>query len=452
MGKVGFITLIAATAMAAGRVQLNIHAFTLDNGLKVLVVEDHSVPLVSTQVWVRAGSRNERQGITGISHLLEHMMFKGTQKRKSEEYSLVIQSLGGTDNAFTAEDKTAYYSVLPSSKAEVAFDLESDRFQNAVFREFESEKNVVMEERRWRTENDPWGLLFEHLEAIAFIAHPYHNPIIGWMSDLENITLEDVKNYYRTYYVPNNLVLVVSGDITPERARELAEKYFGPIPRGPAPPPVRTQEPPQRGERRVTVEKEGFLNAVAIAWHIPPFSHPDYPALEILATILGNGKSSRLYRKLVQEQGIATAVGAFSDARVDPSLFYIYGALSQGKTLEELETGILQEVERLQKEPVNSEELQKAYNKAASAFVFRQQSVAGKGFMVGNFEILESWEVVNTYLDRLKAVTAEDVMRVAQTYLTPDNRTVAHLVAVPPANPEEYFKKMQEGAKKEFRR
>ena len=452
MRAVGLVGLMAATAMAAGRVQLNIHAFSLDNGLKVLVVEDHSVPLVSTQVWVRAGSRNEHQGITGISHLLEHMMFKGTKRRKSEEYSLTIQSLGGTDNAFTAEDKTAYYSVLPSSKVEVAFDLESDRFQNAVFREFESEKNVVMEERRWRTENDPWGLLFEQLEATAFIAHPYHNPVIGWMSDLEGITLEDVERYYRTYYAPNNLVLVVSGDITPEKARELAEKYFGPIPRGPEPPPVRTREPEQLGERRVTVKKEGFLNAIAIAWHIPEFSHPDYPALEILATILGSGKSSRLYRTLVQEQGLATMAGAFADSRVDPSLLYVYAALSQGKTLQELEQGILQEVERLQTEPVSQEELQKAYNKAASAFVFRQQSVAGKGFMVGNFEILESWEVVNTYLDRLKAVTAEDVQRVARTYLTADNRTVAQLVAVPPANPEEYFKKLQEGAKKEFKR
>ncbi len=433
--------------------KIPIKSKVLDNGLTVLVVETHDAPLVSVQVWYKVGSRNEHEGITGISHMLEHMMFKGTEKIGPEEYSEIIQRYGGTSNAFTAEDVTAYWSVLPSSKVEVALELEADRMQNAVFREFESEKNVVMEERRWRTDNSPWSALYEQVRAAAFVSHPYHNPVIGWMDDLKSITLDDVRKHYETYYTPNNAILVISGDIDADRAFNLAEKYFGDIPKGPTPPPVRSVEPPQRGERKVKVRKEGFTYYFDAAYHIPKFTDPDMPAIEVLANILGRGKSSRFYRVLVQEKGLANNVWVWANDGLDPSLFFISATLQRGKTPEEFEEVLDSLIKDVQTNGVTDEELERAKEMLSANFVYSLQSTQGRGMAVGEYTILGGKaNTINEYIPRLMKVTRDDVMRVAQKYLIEDNRTIGIFEPIPPKDIQAYLKKMKEGSKKEFRR
>ncbi len=426
---------------------------TLENGLQVVVVEDHANPLVSVQIWYRVGSRNEHEGITGISHILEHMMFKGTEKYGPEEYSKIIQRMGGTDNAFTAEDMTAYFSEVPSSQLEKVFELEADRMANVVFREFEEEKNVVIEERRWRTENSPWGMFFEEMAAVAIQAHPYRNPVIGWRSDLEKITLEDVRHYYETYYSPQNAILIVAGDVQPEQVFALAEKYFGSIPNHDQPPEVRTQEPKQMGERRFTLRKEGFTTIWGVAYHSPRYTDPDFPALQILNAILTAGKSSRLYRRLVSETGLASGVSGWVERSIDPYLWYIVVSVQPGKSIDSVEQIVLEEIEKIQSSnPPTEEELQRAINNAVAAFVYQQQSVIGKAMMVGTFAILDRPEAVNEFIPRLQQVTVEDLVRVAQKYLTEENRTVGRLLPIPPKDMAAFIQQMQEAQQKEFRR
>ena len=432
--------------------RLNIKTEKLKNGLTVVVVEDTSNPLVSVQVWYKVGSRNEITGLTGISHMLEHMMFKGTEKLKPEEYSEIIQRNGGTENAFTSEDKTVYWSELPSDRLELALELESDRMANAVFREFDSERKVVMEERKWRTENSPWGSLYEALRAAAYIAHPYHNPVIGWMSDIESYTLEDLERHYHTYYVPNNAVLVISGDVEAGKAFKLARKYFGKIKEGKTPPPVRTVEPEQKGERRVIVEKEGYTSMLAMAFHIPSFTDPDFPALYILSYILGAGKGCLLNRVLVEEKELATSAYCFVMQSIDPGLFYIFAVPQRGIDTDSLEEAIYSLLDTLKENGPGAFDLERALNVALSDEISGLQSTIGKGYGAGQFALVGDPEMVNEWPEKLASVRAEDVKDVAQKYLREQNRTVAVLKPIPPANPEEYMKKMEEGSKKKFRR
>lgn len=442
-------------AMLAQQVRLDfpVETFTLPNGMKVVVVEDHSAPLVSVQVWVHAGSRNEVPGITGISHVLEHMMFKGTEKMASEEYSLTIQRWGGTDNAFTFEDGTAYFSVLHKKYLPKILEIEFDRFSNPVFREFESEIEVVREERRWRTENSPDGTLYELVRATAYLAHPYHHPVVGWMSDLKAMTREDVERYFRTYYVPNNMTLVVAGDVTVDEVRKLVEKTFGTMPRRPEPPAVRTREPEQEGRRYVALKREGFSRAWVGAFHIPEGGHPDLPALEILADILAGGKSSRLYRRLVKEENLAINVSAFAEQNKDPGLFLVWVVLKPDADPSRVESIVFEELGRLQEEPPAEAELEKARNRVTATFVRRQQSVVSKGILVGMFDILVGRpEAALDWPQKLYAVTGDDVMRVARTYFSPDRITVGELIPVPPKDMRAYMEKMKEAASKQFRR
>lgn len=427
---------------------------TLENGLEVVVSEDHSNPLVSVQVWYRVGARNEHEGITGISHLLEHMMFKGTEKYGPEEYSQIIQRMGGTDNAFTAEDMTAYFSEVPSSQLEKVLELEADRMQNVVFREFEEEKKVVMEERRWRTENSPWGLFFEEMGATALVAHPYRNPVIGWMSDINNITLNDIKDYYETYYSPKNAILIIAGDVNPENAFKLAEKYFGHIKNKQNKiPEVRTREPEQRGERRFVIKLEGFTTIWGVAYHSPEFTHPDYPALVILNQILTSGRSSRLYRKLVAESGLATNVWGWVERSVDPYLFNIVVSVQPGKSVDSVEKVVFEEIEKLKTEnPPTDQEMEKSINNAIAGFIYQQQSEIGKGVMLGSFAILDKPDAINEFVPRLQKVTKDDVVRVAKIYLSEDKRTVGILKPIPPKDIQAYMEKVKEAQSKEFRR
>lgn len=430
----------------------NIKEHILQNGMKILILEDHSSPIVSLGIWFKVGSRNEVTGKTGISHLLEHMMFKGTEKIGSEEFSKIIQRMGGEDNAFTSNDMTAYYEVIPKTGFEKVLELESDRLQNLVFREFESEKKVVMEERRWRTENIPEGIFWEELYALAYRVHPYKNPVIGWMSDLESITLEDVIEHYKTYYSPNNAVMVVVGDIKENEALNLIKKYFEKIPPAEKIPEVKTKEPPQLGERRGVVKKEGFSKKIGIAYHIPQAGHPDEIPLSILAYILGGDKSSRLYKRLVREKEFVTNIFASADVKVDPGLFLIVADLKLFTPFDEVEKEILEEIERIKKEGVAEKELLKGKNQTKASFVYLQQSTMYQNFVIGSFEIERGWRRLLTWLDEIDKVKSDDVKRVANEYFEETNRTVLYLEPVFPENKGEYFEKMMEGMKKEFRR
>jgi zinc protease len=431
--------LVVSWAIAYGQgwaeegFHLDIQEFNLDNGLEVLLLEDHSVPLVTVQVWYRVGSRNERPGITGISHFLEHMMFKGTTKYGPGMYSQLIQRYGGTQNAFTSNDMTAYYAVLPAARLELALDLEADRMANLLFdpNEIKAEREVVKEERRLR-ENAPTGPMYEELSALAYKAHPYHWPTIGWMSDIEDITREDLLAHYKTYYLPNNATLIIVGDVTAEPALAVVRRFFGPIPKGPMAPAVKPPEPPQLGEHRAEIPRPTALAALALAFHIPAFDHPDALPLEVLSQILSQGQSSRLYRQLVYQQQLAASISTNADLRIDPGLFTIVSMVQAGKTPLDVEEAIYGQLADLTEESIADSELQKAINQAQSEFVFRQDSIQQQGFTIGFFHMLQSYKVINEYLERLRRVSKQDVARVARTYLTKANRTVVTIVPMSP--------------------
>jgi zinc protease len=392
------------------------------------------VPLVTVQVWYRVGSRNERPGITGISHFLEHLMFKGTPQYGPGLYSQLIQRYGGTHNAFTSYDMTAYYAVLPTARLELALQLEADRMTHLLLapEDIKAEREVVKEERRLR-ENAPTGPMHEQLGALAYVAHPYHWPIIGWMSDIESITREDLLTYYQMYYIPNNATLIIVGDVDVAATMAAVQRHFGSIPKGPPAPPVRPPEPPQMGERRTEIPRPTALPAFAIAYHVPSFNHADAFALEVLSQILSEGQSSRLYQSLVYQQQLATSINTNTDLRVDPGLFTITGMVQEGKTPAEVETAIYQQLDQLNAESLTDRDMHKAINQAQSSFIFRQQSLQEQGFTIGFFHTLWSYTVINEYIERLRQVTKQDVARVARTYLTQRNRTVVTIVPMSPA-------------------
>jgi zinc protease len=412
---------------------LDIKEFRLDNGLQVLILEDHAVPLVTVQVWYRVGSRNERPGITGISHFLEHMMFKGTPKYGPGLYTQLIQRYGGTQNAFTSYDMTAYYSVLPSARLELALDLEADRMAHLLLdpHEIKAEREVVKEERRLR-ENAPTGPMHEVLGALAYKAHPYNWPTIGWMSDIESITREELEAHYKTYYVPNNATVIIVGDVDTDQTMVAVRRYFESLPQGSPPPPVRPPEPPQLGEHRAEIPRPTALAALAMAYHIPAFDHADALPLEVLGQILSQGQSSRLYRDLVYQRQLATSISANADLRIDPGLFIIASMVQAGKTPAEVEAAVYEQVEQVTVESIADRELEKAINQALSGFVFRQDSIQQQAFTIGSFHILQSYKVINEYIERLRGVTKQDVARVARTYLTKTNRTVVTIVPMSP--------------------
>ena len=407
----------------------------LPNGLKVLVLEEHKAPTAVVQVWYRVGSRNEELGKTGLSHLLEHLMFKGTEKVGPEEYSKIIQRNGGNENAFTGNDSTTYFASLASDRIGVVIDLEADRMQHLKFDRalFSPEHQVVMEERRLRTDNNPVSALFEMLQSTAYAAHPYQWPVIGWMDDLRQATWDDAMAYYRTYYVPNNAFVVCVGDVTAADIFAKVEAAFGAYPAGAAPPAVRAVEPPQQGERRTQLKREAQLPFVVMAYHVPSVQSPDAPALEVLAAVLSGGESARLHRRLVYERRLAREVGAGYDlTSVDPTLFALYAQPLPGKGVAALEREVLAEIGGLQRTPVPQGELTKATNGLEARFVLGQDSNFYQGMVLGQYENTGDWRRIDTYVPGIRAVTAEDVRRVAAQYLTATNRTVATLDPLPP--------------------
>ncbi len=405
---------------------------TLENGLKVLLLEDHRSPVATFQVWYRVGSRNERPGLTGLSHLLEHMMFKGTSRYGPGVFATMIEQNGGQDNAFTSQDYTAYFVNLAADRLDIVLELEADRMQNLLLdpQAFQSERQVVMEERRTRTDDDPVAAMGEELSAIAFKLHPYGLPIIGYMEDIRRLTVEDLRAWYETYYVPGNAIIVAVGDFKAPELLEKIRKVFGPIPQGPAPPPVRVVEPPQEGERRVVVKKrEARLPFVFMGYLTPTHASADSFALDLLSTILSEGRSSRLYRRLVYEQRLALdAGGDYSFLARDPDLFTFYASVMPGKGVDEVEKALLAEVERLKTEPVTDEELARARNQLEAGFVFRQDSVFRRAMTLARFQLAGDWRLIDRYLPGIRAVTKADIMRVARTYFDPDKRNTGILL------------------------
>ncbi|MCJ7785444.1 MAG: insulinase family protein [Desulfobacterales bacterium] len=429
-----FLSLLFTTISEAG-LKENVFETVLPNGLKVILLENHKAPLVTFQVWYRVGSRNEAWGKTGLSHMLEHMMFKGTERVGPEEFSRTIQENGGNDNAFTSYDYTAYFENLNVDRVQVAIDLEADRMQNLLLREqdFRTERMVVMEERRLRTEDNPQAVLIEQVMATAFQIQPYRWPIIGWMEDIARFTLEDLKTYYKTYYNPVNTFLVVVGDFKKEELLPKIEKAFGSYPKGVAPAQDRDKDAPQIGERRIFVKKEAQLPFLVMGYHVPNLREPDSYVLEMIATLLSGGKSSRLYQSLVREKRLVLSADAdHSLTSRDPSLFTLSAELLPGKEMAEVEKAFDQEVERLQKEPVGNQELQKAKNQLEASFVFAQDSLFYQAMLLARHEIAISWKTIDDYLPSIRKVSPEDIQRVAKKYLTSDNRTVGTLVPLSP--------------------
>ncbi|MGD9762651.1 MAG: M16 family metallopeptidase [Candidatus Binatia bacterium] len=416
---------------------------TLPNGLKIIMLEDRKAPVVVFQLYYRVGSRNERLGHTGLSHILEHIMFKGTEKVGPEEYSRIIQSNGGRTNAFTSRDNTTYFATLASDRVGVVIDLEADRLANLEVTEelFLPERDVIMEERRLRVDNNPVAAALEQLNATAYAAHPYEFPVIGWMSDIAQTTLADVLQYHRQYYVPNNAFIVAVGDFDSDALKQQISAAFGNIARGEDPPAVRAIEPVQQGPRRVELKRAAQLPFVAIAYHVPNLHDPDGAVFEVIAALLSGGDSARLHRELVYRQRAARGAGASYDyTSIDPGLFSVYAQPLPGKSAPAIEAALLKEVDRLQRELPGPRELDKAKNGIESAFVFAQDSLFYQAMLLGNYELTGDWRRIDDYLPAVRGVTADDVQRVARQYLTEANRTTAVLIPHPavkvPAGPE----------------
>ncbi|MFH5833239.1 M16 family metallopeptidase [Halalkalibaculum sp. DA3122] len=478
--------LLFSTGFNAGAQSLEdfeekVTEFTLDNGLTFLVVERPIAPVVSFVTYVDVGGANEPVGHTGIAHIFEHMAFKGThyigttdwekekkvlekldqtyrqwlsekysatpdsarlstlweqfQQQQEEakqyvvnnEFSQIIERNGGTGlNAGTGADQTVYFYSLPENRTELWFSLESDRFKNPVFREFYVEKEVVREERRMRTESSPVGRLVEEFLAVAYTAHPYGRPVVGWDSDITATTMEDARQFYDTYYVPNNITIALAGDVNPDEIKELAETYFGDLPEGPEPPPVYTEEPEQRGERRFEMIEQNqpiFL----MGYHTVAQDHPDFEALQLLGSVISEGRTSRLYQRMVEDEQTALQVSAFNGfpGTKFETMFMTLAVPNQGVSLDTVETTIYEEIEKIKNGDITRAELERAKTNARANLIRSLDSNTGLARAFAAAEAQKGdWRSVFTDLDDLQAVTLEDLQRVAQTYFTKDNRTV----------------------------
>ena len=423
-----------APAAEPGRAADTVVAATLDNGLRVLLLEDHRSPIVTVQMWYRVGSRNELRGATGIAHFLEHLMFRGTAKYGPGAFARLVERNGGQDNAFTSQDVTSYYVNIAADRLDLVLDLESDRMHNLQLdpKIIASEREVVIEERRTRTEDDPGGALGEEVSALAFRAHSYGQPIIGWMLDIRRITPDEIRSFYKTYYVPNNAILVAAGDFKAAEVMTKVKAAFGPIPRGAAPPPVLAVEPPQNGERRVIVQKPAQLPIVYIGYPVPHHASADAPALEVLSVILAGGRSSRLYRDLVHERQLALEAGGdYSYFSIDPSLFWFWATPLPGQTAETLEKELLGQMQRLSREPVSDVELTRAKNQIEASFVFQEDSIHRRASLLARFELIGGYAQKDKYLDLIRAVTAADLQRVARAYFQDEKKNVGILLPKP---------------------
>ena len=423
----------------------DIQEFSLKNGLKLIVQEDHRSPVVVSQVWYRAGSLDEVNGKTGVAHLLEHMMFKGTKRVPAGQFSRLIAAAGGKENAFTGNDYTCYFQQLEKSHLPLSFQLESDRMANLNItdEEFSKEIKVVMEERRWRTEDKPQSKVNEQFQSVAYHAHPYARPVVGWMDDLENMTAADAREWYNNWYAPNNATIVVVGDVKAQDVYKLATQYFGKLKPHALPERKPQVEPPQIGERRIVVKAPGKLPYLMMGFHAPtlfgleaasatktPEQEWEPYALEVLGGVLSGNDSARLNQKLVRETSIAVDVGAGYDstARGREALFELSGTPSEGKTVAELEAALTAQIELIKTGGVTQQELNRVKAAVIASDVYQRDSMFYQGMQIGQLVTMGyDWHMLKTYPDKLKAITSEQVQAVAKKYLVKDNMTIATL-------------------------
>jgi zinc protease len=412
-----------------------VHERVLDNGLKVLVQPDRRAPIVTSQVWYKVGSSYEPGGITGVSHILEHMMFKGTENLAPGEFSKIIAANGGDENAFTGTDYTAYFQTMAADRLAVSFELEAERMRRLTLPEdeFLKELEVVKEERRLRTDDNPQSLTYEQFNAVAFQASPYRNPIIGWPGDLESMQVEDLRAWYRKWYAPNNATLVVVGDVEPQAVFALAEEHFGPLQAETITPPKPRAEPEQQGERRLVVKAPAKEPYLLIGYKTPVLTNAEQDwepyALEMLASVLDGGASARFSRELVRGERIAASAGAGYNAFTRlPGLFRLSGTPADGRSIDELEAALIKQIERVQTELVDPEELARIRTQLIASKVYEKDSVFYQAMQLGQLETIGlGWQLVDEYVDKLSAVTPEQIRTVAAKYLVPDVRTVARL-------------------------
>jgi len=459
--------------------------FTLENGLHFIIIERDIAPVASFVTFADVGSVNEPANRTGIAHIFEHMVFKGTREigttdwesedkwiRKMDEayrkwlaeinrpnpdrdraemlkeeferyqaaateyvvnneFSMIVEREGGTGlNAFTSTDATGYFYSLPQNRAELWFLLESDRFRNPVFREFYAEKEVILEERRMRTDSRPIGRLIEEFLSVAYSAHPYRNPVVGWPSDIQATTIEDTKSFYERYYTPHRLTIAIAGDVDPDRMRELAEAYFSDLPPGESVLDIVTEEPPQRGERRFVIEEDSQPILLA-GYHTVDQMHPDWPALQILGSIISDGRTSRLYRRMVEEEQMALDVAAFNGfpGTKYPSMFLTLAIPNRGVELSRLEQVIEEEINKIKDGELTKGELQRAVTNARAGLIRSLNSNMGLALQLAETHAQKGdWRRVFTYLEDLERVSLDDLQRVASRYLVRKNRTVGTIV------------------------
>ena len=486
------VTPKSADAQDLAEFEKRMTEFTLDNGLKFLVLERHEAPVISFHTYADVGAVDEVKGITGLAHLFEHMAFKGTKTVGTKDYEAEARAMAKIDelflalkterrkgeqadkvrleqlqnqfkeaqeeaqeylvldeyeeafsregssgfNAGTGQDVTQYIVSLPSNKIELWMSMESDRFLNPVLREFYKEKDVVMEERRLGTESQPVGRLLEEFLAIAYKAHPYGEPIVGHMSDLETLTRSEAEAFFKKYYLPSNLTVAIVGDVNPQEVRELAEEYFNRIPSGPKPDPVETVEPPQLGQRRVIMQ-DPAQPFVLIGYHKPSINHSDNAVFDAITEIVGIGRTSRLYKSLVKEKKIAVAASGFPGMPGNkyPSLFLFYAVPARGRTNQECEEAIYAEIDKLKTEPVLPEELEKAKTRSRASLIRQLASNSGLASQLTFYEVITGdWRNLFKQLDDIDRVTAEDIQRVAKKYFTTKNQTVGIIDTTPTEN------------------
>ena len=431
--------LLLAASLPLHAASPKVSEFKLDNGLKVLVQEDHRAPVAVTQVWYKVGASYEHGGITGISHMLEHMMFKGTEKHPPGEFSRIISANGGSENAFTGQDYTAYFQTLEKSRLPVSFELEADRMRHLklIKEEFTKEQQVVLEERRMRTDDQPRAKLDEHFDALAYSNSPYKNPVIGWPDDVSGLNVKDLENWYQLWYAPNNATLVVVGDVDPKSVFKLAQQYFGPLKPSTLPTLKPRGEVEQLGIRRMIVRVPAKLPFLTMGFKVPVLkgiSEEWQPyALEVAAGILDGGNSARLESRLVRGQQIAASVGAGYDlySRL-PSLFMLQGTPVQGKPLQALEKALLSEVRKLQDEPVTADELDRVKAQVLASKVYERDSIFYQAMQLGMAETVGlGWKKVEEYVDKVNAITPEQIQKVAQKYLVEDHLSIGYLEPLP---------------------
>jgi zinc protease len=422
-------------ALAVGSAQAVVTDVTLDNGLRVIVQEDHRAPVMVSQVWYRAGSMDEFNGTTGVAHVLEHMMFKGTKDVPSGEFSKKIAAAGGRENAFTSRDHTAYFQQMQKDRLELSMQLEADRMANLVISDelFAKEIQVVMEERRLRTDDQPQSVVYEHLMASAYQTHPYRRPIIGWMDDLQNMTGQDARDWYARWYAPNNATLVVAGDVKSDEVIALAKKYFGALPSRALPTRKPQDEPAQVGSKRIVVKAPAQLPYLLMAWHAPTlkdWQKDTTPyALQILAGVLSGNDSARLQKSLVKTQQIAVNASAGYDAVArGPSMFMIDATPAPGKSVAALEHAIRGEIERVQREGISAAELARVKAQVIAADVYQRDSLFYQAMQLGEYAIAGlPPEALARRVDKLRAVTAQEVQAAARQWLMDDQLSVAEL-------------------------